>query len=76
MAVPMRPPEVPTVAHKGGRTVAGALIGAIPGIALMIGNVVFTSGEALLSVGIGAIFLAVGGAIGGGMIAGKRNSGA
>lgn len=63
MTVRLRTPQAPTVPHKGQRTLLGALIGAVPGIALMVVNVVFISGEATLSVGVGAIFLAVGGAV-------------
>jgi hypothetical protein len=52
----------------------GALIGAVPGVLLMIANVVFVTGEALLSVGVGAIFLAVGGAVAGALLGSQRGA--
>ena len=61
-------PMVPERTRKGRRTVLGALIGAIPGLLLMVVNLLFVSGEALLTVGVGAIVLVVGGVVAGAIL--------
>ena len=62
------PPMVPQPSHKVRRAALGAMIGSSPGLALMIVNLVAVSGEAVLTVGVGAIFLTVGGAVAGAIL--------
>lgn len=69
MNVMTNPPTmIPERSHKVRQSVLGALIGAIPGLVLMAVNLLFVSGEALLTVGVGAIFLTVGGAVAGAIL--------
>lgn len=59
---------VPERSHKARRALLGALIGTVPGLILMVVNLVAVSGEAMLSVGVGAIYLALGGAVAGAVL--------
>lgn len=76
MAATMQPrPWVPGRGDTGRRTVRGALLGAAPGVLLMIVNLVAVRGEAVLTVGVGAVFLTLGGAVAGAVL-GARGSAA